>query len=327
MVKVSIVVPVYNVDKYLRRCLNSLVNQSLKEIEIIVVNDGSPDSSQEIIEEFAEKYPNKIIPLKKENGGLSDARNYGIPFCQGKYIGFVDSDDYVDMTMYELLYASAEANDSDIVTCDYYKVYGNKRERVHSRNFKDRRDMLIGPLVAAWNKIYRRELLIQSGVVFPKGLIYEDTAFFSKLAMYCSKTSYVDQALVFYIQREGSIANSQGHKTAQIFDIFHDIVEFYKKNGFYEEYKNELEYYCLRIAFGSNLERISRIKEYKLRKELSQNTIKQMRHLFPEYLSNVYLMSSKSKRHLFIRLIRPWNIGMITTGLYFFFSRRDKALL
>ena len=98
MKKVSVIVPVYNVEKYLERCLNSLVNQTLQDIQIIVVNDGSPDNSQEIIDRFEKEYPDKLKGYIKENGGLSDARNYGMQFVEGEYVAFVDSDDYVDET-------------------------------------------------------------------------------------------------------------------------------------------------------------------------------------------------------------------------------------
>ena len=107
-IKVSVIVPVYNVEAYLERCLDSLVKQTLEEIEIIVVNDGTKDNSQAIIDRYAAAYPQKVISLIKENGGLSDARNYGIPYAHGEYIGFVDSDDYVDADMYERLYGAIE---------------------------------------------------------------------------------------------------------------------------------------------------------------------------------------------------------------------------
>ena len=107
MIKVSVIVPVYNVEDYLARCLDSLVNQTLKEIEIIVVNDGSPDNSQKIIDKYAKKYLN-IKAYKKENGGLSDARNYGIKKANGEYIAFIDSDDFVTTDMYEKMYQKAK---------------------------------------------------------------------------------------------------------------------------------------------------------------------------------------------------------------------------
>ena len=120
--KVSIIVPIYKVEKWLDRCLDSLVHQTLEEIEIIAVNDGSPDNSQAIIDRYVEQYPDKVYGYIKENGGLSDARNYGLQYAHGEYIAFVDSDDYVDVTAYEKLYNKAKEEDSEIVVCGYFKV-------------------------------------------------------------------------------------------------------------------------------------------------------------------------------------------------------------
>lgn len=327
MVKVSIVVPVYNVEKYLRKCLNSLVGQTLKEIEIIVVNDGSTDGSQKIIDEFVDNYPGKIKCLIKENGGLSDARNYGMPYCSGEYIGFVDSDDYVDTKMYELLYTNAKANRSDMVTCDYYMVYGNNDlRRVNSRDFTSKKDMLIAPKAAAWNKIYRRKILLEHDILFPKGLIYEDTLFFAKCIPHMEKVSYVSEPLVFYVQREGSIANTQGRKTQQIFRIFSEIVDYYKKNGFWEEYHTELEYYCIRITFGSNLARVCRVKDKKLRKVLAIESMTKLQDLFPNYKNNYYLKNKKTMRHVFVRMLSENNIVLFSEILHFAYGKKEQRL-
>ena len=107
-IKVSVIIPVYNTEDYLRECIESLVNQTLREIEILIVNDGSTDSSLEIMKEFKNKYPNIIKIFDKVNGGQASARNYALPFAQGEYLGFVDSDDWVDSTMYEEMYEKAE---------------------------------------------------------------------------------------------------------------------------------------------------------------------------------------------------------------------------
>ena len=117
MIKVSVIVPVYNTEKYLAKCLDSLVNQTLKDIEIIVVNDGTKDNSEKIINKYLKKY-SKIRYYKKENGGLSSARNYGIELANGEYVGFVDSDDYVKDGMFSKMYECAIKNNSDIVVCD-----------------------------------------------------------------------------------------------------------------------------------------------------------------------------------------------------------------
>ena len=120
--KVSIIVPVYNVESYLDKCLNSLVNQTLKDIEIIVINDGSTDNSQKIIDKYSKKYKN-IINITKENGGVSEARNLGLEKASGEYIGFLDSDDWIEPDMYELMYQKAKTENFDIVACDTQAIY------------------------------------------------------------------------------------------------------------------------------------------------------------------------------------------------------------
>ena len=136
MPKVSVIVPIYNVEDYIEQCLETLVNQTLEEIEIILVNDGSKDNSEKIAKQYKEKYPNKITYLEKENGGLSDARNFGIPYAKGEYIAFLDSDDYVELIMYEEMYKIAKKEDSDIVECDFYWEYPNKTKY---RNYLSRK--------------------------------------------------------------------------------------------------------------------------------------------------------------------------------------------
>ena len=117
MIDVSIIVPVYNVQDYLPKCLDSLLAQTYKNIEIIVVNDGSPDDSQRVIDEYAAR-DSRIVAVSKPNGGLSDARNFGMQYAQGEYIGFVDGDDYVEPDMYEKMLTKAKQEDSDIVECN-----------------------------------------------------------------------------------------------------------------------------------------------------------------------------------------------------------------
>ena len=128
--KVSIIIPVYGVEKYVSKCLESLVNQTLNDIEIIVVNDGTKDNSQKIIDKYVKKYPDKVKSFIKENGGQGSARNYGLKQANGDYIGYVDSDDYVELEMYEKLYNKAISDNLDIAICGNYNVsedYKNKK--------------------------------------------------------------------------------------------------------------------------------------------------------------------------------------------------------
>ena len=161
--KISVIVPVYNVEEYLGKCLNSLVNQTLKDIEIIIVNDGTKDNSEKIINKFLKKY-NNIKYYKKENGGLSSARNYGISKASCKYIGFVDSDDYIDKTMYERLYNKIISDDYDVALCDLYRVYDEKLVYTSSnvkkdlKNKKEIQEAMLNIYPTVWNKLYKKEL-------------------------------------------------------------------------------------------------------------------------------------------------------------------------
>ena len=187
MVKVSIIVPIYNVEKYLEKCLKSLVNQTLKEIQIILVNDGTKDNSGEIAKKYQEKYPEKVIYLEKENGGLSDARNYGKPHATGEYIAFLDSDDYVELDMYEEMYYLAQKEQSDMVECDFIWEYPNKSKQDIGTIYEGKKEMMEKVRVVAWNKLIKRTLLEETQISFPKGYRYEDLEFTYKLIPYLQK--------------------------------------------------------------------------------------------------------------------------------------------
>ena len=159
MPKVSVIVPVYNVEKYLSKCLDSLVNQTLKDIEIIVVNDGTKDNSQSIIDKYTKKYSKKIKSYIKENGGLSSARNYGLKYAKGEYISFIDSDDYVDLQMFEKMYNEAINHKFDIVVCDTINVYEDKEVYIKSNlgySDNDINNYIISPPMACC-RIYSRK--------------------------------------------------------------------------------------------------------------------------------------------------------------------------
>ena len=160
--KVSVIVPVYKVEKYLEKCLDSLVHQTLESLQIIVVNDGSPDNSQNIIDRYVKEYPNKIFGYIKENGGLGDARNYGMQFADGEYIAFVDSDDWVDEKMFELMYNFAVKNEHQIVIGDMYNINDGWTQGMPSKGYRGNNsspsvsDYMLNCLnpAHAWGKLY-----------------------------------------------------------------------------------------------------------------------------------------------------------------------------
>ncbi len=310
MKKVSVIVPFYNVEKYIDRCLNSLVNQTLEDIEIIIVNDGSKDNSETIAKEYASKYKNKIIYLKKENGGLSDARNYAIPYATGEYIAFLDSDDYVEVNMYEQMYEKAKKENADIVECDFLWEYPNEKIESKGRIYKDKHDILLNARVVAWNKLIKKELIEKTKVKFPYGLRYEDVEFFYKLIPYINKLDIVNKPFVHYVQRDNSISNSQNSRTKEIIDILDNVINYYKENAIYEEYRNELEYNYARYLLCSSFLRMVMIENKKERKEILKYSWNKLNDTFPNWKKNKYIKNKTLKNKYML------SVNNITIKIY-----------
>lgn len=306
MTKVSIIVPVYNVEKYLKKCLDSLINQTLKEIEIIIVNDGSTDNSELIIKIYTENYPDKIKVINKENGGLSDARNYGIPYATGEYIAFLDSDDYVELDTYEKMYNKAKEDDSDLVECDFIWEYPDRKKVDTGKIYKNKKEMLTYARVVAWNKLIKRSLIEEHKIEFPKGLRYEDVEFFYKMVPYYNKVSFVKEPLIHYIQRSSSISNTQNERTKEIFTIMDNVIEYYKENNLYEEYKTELEYTYARLLLCSSLFRITKIEDAKIRKQLLNETWTRLNNKFPNWKKNEILKKDKSAKNFYMKTVNKF---------------------
>lgn len=303
MPKVSVIVPVYNVEKYLIKSLDSLVNQTLEDIEIIVVNDGSTDNSKKIIEIYKEKYKNKIKYLEKTNGGLSDARNFGIPHATGEYIAFLDSDDYVELDTYEKMYNKAKEENADMVECDFIWEYPNKTKIDIGIIYTNKKEMLTYARVVAWNKLIKRDLLEKYKIEFPKGLRYEDVEFFYKMVPYYNKVSFVKEPLIHYIQRESSISKVQNERTKEIFEVLDNVINYYKNKNLYNEYKDELEYTYSRLLLCSSLFRMVKIKDKKVKKELLNATWTKLNEKFPNWKKNKILKENKSMKNLYMKTI------------------------
>lgn len=303
MLKVSVIVPVYNVENYIRKCLESLVEQTLEEIEIIIVNDGTKDNSMSIIKEFADKYPQKIVILEKENGGLSDARNYAIPHAKGEYIAFLDSDDYIEKNMYQDMYEIAKKEKSDMVECDFYWEYPHKTKTDIGEIYQGKKQMLEKIRVVAWNKLIKRKILQETKIRFPVGYHYEDVEFTYQLIPYLEKVSFLKKTCIHYIQREGSISNSQNERTKEIFDILENVINFYKQKGIYEEYQEQLEYIYVRILFCSSFLRMVKIQDRKIRNELLKQTWENVKQKFPNWKKNEILRKNKSVKNLYMRTL------------------------
>ena len=240
MPEISIIVPVYNVEKYIRKCIESILNQTFSDFELILVDDGSTDNSGKICDEYKLK-DDRIIVIHKKNGGLSSARNVGIDKATGKFLGFVDSDDYIEKDMYETLYNDIKEFDADISVCQVYDEYNNScNPRTGGTNAIKRcildntnafklamiRNMI---LVASWNKLYKKELF--ENYRYPNGKTFED-AFVTPMLIFNSKRiSYNPLPKYFYVHRENSITTLPfSQSDLCVIEAYTNIRSFVNKN-------------------------------------------------------------------------------------------------
>lgn len=313
--KLSIIVPVYGVEKYIDKCLNSLVKQSLKEIEIIVVNDGTKDNSQKIIDKYVKKYPDKIKSYIKENGGQGSARNYGLKKTTGEYIGYVDSDDFVEKDMYKKLYNKAKENNYDIVVCGNYNVsedYQNKNIDAFINNYNTDLENIFFGKMAVWNKIYKRDILIKNKLEFKEKVWYEDLAFTLKAIMNSNTFAFIDEPLYDYLIREGStMNNSNVQRNLEILDAFNDILSYIQHNK-KEEYFNKIEFLAIDHIYISAIVRVLKADSDKnIKKETIEKLINYMNKNFPNYKSNKYINTLSKNRKIIYKLINIKMYGFI----------------
>ncbi len=271
--KISIIIPVYNVEKYLVRCLDSIINQTLKEIEIIVVNDGSKDNSQQIIDNYAKKDP-RIISILKENGGLSDARNTGLDIAHGEYISFIDSDDYVDPTMLNEMYFLAKKHDAEIAICNLIKVNENGEEfnpLPQSPQLKEKIELekdftLFGELSCfACNKIFKKELFQNHR--FLKGLHFEDIELIPQLILESKTIAKTNNYFYKYYERQDSITRRFNSKGLDLFTSVDNVTKIFI-TSLYKENKNELKRFQILQGFYSYLAYVARVKDKSLKIEM-----------------------------------------------------------
>lgn len=291
--KVSVIVPVYNVEKYLEKCLDSLVNQTLKEMEVIVVNDGTKDNSQEIIDHYVEKY-NNVTGVIKENGGLSDARNYGMQYAKGEFIAFVDSDDYVDLKMFEKMYDKAVNDNLDVVVCDTVIEYENYsyvlKSNLHYTEDDVRAYVYASPM--ACTRMVRRTIMEKFS--FEKGIFYEDLNLTPTYITETRKVGFLEEPLYYYVQRQASIMNQQQFhgKLLDIFKVLDHVKKVYEEKGILEEFHDEIEYlYLIHLLRSATL----RFIQYKNTRVYLEQIRGKMKQEFPKWKKNPYLGKSNVK--------------------------------
>ena len=303
----SVIVPCYNGEKFIGRCLESLVNQTLQDIEIIVINDGSTDNSQDIIDSYANKYHN-IQAYKIPNSGIADARNFGVSKVETPYFGFLDCDDYTDVTMFEKMYNNAIETNAQVVVSNFYWVKGKKKRLEKEGPYNTGKDMLIHLFAVLWNKIYDTEFVRSTNIRFPSGNRYEDAYFLYCLAPNIERLAFVDEAFVHYVQHENSITHNNNEEVKNMITIFDNILNYYAHTNRYDEYHDELEYLHIKFFLGNSFLRSARIDDKQDRDYTIQLGWNMLNDEFPDWHHNHYLKELPGLKNLYFRMVYDWNV-------------------
>ncbi|MBQ8464939.1 MAG: glycosyltransferase [Alphaproteobacteria bacterium] len=256
MTKVSVIIPVYNVEPYLKKCLNSVANQTLKEIEIICVNDGSTDNSLQILEEYANK-DKRIKIINQKNQGLSGARNSGLKIASGKYVGFIDSDDWIDKNFYEVLVEAMEKNGADFSMAGM-RIVGtngvlidNNTPNCITENLAEKIKLL--PNGSVCDKLFSLKLFRDNQLTFPQGKYYEDNIVLEKLAFYSKTAVFTNEVSYYYFQNTNGICHSvsekaENKKMEDRFYITQEILNFAHKNNIKGRVLEEIKLFAVRTV-------------------------------------------------------------------------------
>ena len=286
MVDISIIVPIYNASKYLKKCLDSLVNQTKKELEFILINDGSTDDSESIIKSYED---DRIKYFKRSNHGIGKTRNFGINKSTGKYIMFLDSDDYLEENACEILYKKIDKERLDLVVCDFYRVVNDSKiiEKItsfKSASLKDNPNLLLNVNLAPWNKIYRSDLIKNNDIKFIEDLKYEDAPFVVLSLLKSKKIGKVDKTLVYYTIHEKSETTVRDERIFDIIKIV-DIIRGYFKD--YDWSSDAVDTLTIKILVNYNIQQRN-ISDKKLRDKFIDETFDYFERNIPNYKSNIY---------------------------------------
>lgn len=317
---VSVVVPVYKAEKYLDRCVKSLLNQSLKEIEIILVDDGSPDGCGKLCEEYA-KTDERIRVIHKQNGGLSSARNAGLAVVSGKYVGFVDSDDDIGPDMYEKLVNAAEKYQVDFVMADYIRILQNgqeirrtldiegglyDRDKIRKEIFPVlimRESVDYGPLLSVWHCLYRRSFLQENNLMFDVDVRWSEDNLFSAIMGYCCYSFFYLKGyyLYHYYQNAGSITTTYRRGAWNVYSLMNQrLHEFFDAVDDYD-FSRQLKLHMIYYACNSTRQEIVMPKQEAIKNINSILNSGQLKEAFHDF--KLPMVSIKFKIQL---LLMKW---------------------
>ncbi|WP_112182071.1 glycosyltransferase [Paraliobacillus zengyii] len=292
--KISVIVPIYQVEKYLSKCIESIINQTYSNLEIILIDDGSPDRCFEICDKYA-SMDKRIVVIRKENGGLSDARNAGLAIATGEYISFIDSDDYIHLSFYEVLLGLILTNDADIAQCGYQIVEENQEFTPPIRKDLTIEDVVVlnkldilhnlynlnyGDTVVVWNKLFKSNLF--TNLFFPKGKVHEDELTTYQILYRANTVAITSKKMYFYLQRSDSIMG-QGFtiKSLDKLEAYYNQIQFYNDNDLFE----------LKEKATKSLEGMIKATINRVIKSNFENKTRVLNCLIDYYKMNVHLFS------------------------------------
>ena len=248
--KLSIIMPVYKVEEYLGECVDSLLSQTIDDYEIILVDDGSPDNSGKIADEYAAANPDMIRVLHIDNGGQGRARNFALDIAKGDFVGFVDSDDWVTHDMYEKMYTRAAETGADVVVCDFMERFADGRESMLPASLQDN---WLGSAGSSCNKIFRRSLV--GALRFPAGLWYEDFYFSAVMLLRSKHTEFIAEPL--YIYRRGQESTMHNNNAAKNLDML-TIMDMLEKEMVPAGYKDDFEFFLVNHVLLDSISRLAK---------------------------------------------------------------------
>ena len=304
----SLIVPVYKIEEYLPKCIESVLAQSCRDYELLLVDDGSPDDCGKICDAYAAKHPEKIRAIHQENGGAGAARNHGIALSQGEYLLFLDGDDYLSPDFLEDLKKTARENPVDLILFGaQVERDGRKVGELHELlpaekpiSVEDAPELYFG-VMAPWNRAYKRSLFTEHGIEFATKVWYEDIRVVTKI-LAVAKTAYrLPGAYYHYLQREGSAMNNKNSgRNVEILYAYDDILSWYRERGFYEGHRNEL---CFQAVQHILLAATVRVLLIDRKHPLIADFRRYMEESFPDFPQNPYLPLLDKNKRLIYRLL------------------------
>ena len=303
--KISVIIPVYNVEDYLKKCINSILAQNFEDYEILLIDDGSTDNSGEICDEYANKNQ-QIKVIHQKNKGLGGARNTGIKAATGKYLLFVDSDDFIKSDMLNILFKTAEDTNADVVLfgADFVDEQGKTlsvrmplcNEKIITKQANQ--FLLYCKDTCVWDKLFRRSLFIENDIYFPERIWYEDLCATAKIALYAKKTVCVQRSFYSYLQRSGSIMHVKNtDRNIDMLTAVSEVLNFYRQRNRFQENRDAL---CFLAVMHIMVLCTLRVASEDIRHPLLKKFYDFTEENFRDFKTNKFVKDNLSKRHKLI---------------------------